>query len=76
MVWLGGTRLGLTRHGRRGSAGCLIPPLEYHTLGNAQLDRASVTLHVYGGEMNNCHVFEPSGAGAYRRVTRPLAYHD
>jgi predicted metal-dependent enzyme (double-stranded beta helix superfamily) len=61
---------------RRGSAGCLIPPFEYHTLGNAQPDRASVTLHVYGGEMNHCHVFEPSGAGEYRRVTRPLAYND
>ena len=61
---------------RRGSAGCLIPPFEYHTLGNAQLDGPSVTLHVYGGEMNHCHVFEPAGAGEYRRVTRPLAYHD
>ncbi len=58
----------------RGSAGCLIPPFEYHTLGNAA-DSPSVTLHVYGGEMDHCHVFEPSGDGSYRRVRKELAYH-
>ena len=60
----------------RGAAGCLIPPFEYHTLANAQLDAPSVTLHVYGGEMDHCHVFEPSGDGGYRRVTKTLSYHD
>ena len=35
-----------------GSAGCLIPPFEYHILGNALADRPSITLHVYGGDMN------------------------
>jgi predicted metal-dependent enzyme (double-stranded beta helix superfamily) len=60
----------------RGSAGCLIPPFEYHTLANARRDSTSVTLHVYGGEMDHCHVFEPSGDGTYRRVTRTLRYHD
>jgi predicted metal-dependent enzyme (double-stranded beta helix superfamily) len=59
-----------------GSAGCLIPPFEYHTLANAQSDNSSITLHVYGGEMDHCHVFEPSADGAYRRVTRALSYHD
>ena len=58
----------------RGSAGCLIPPFEYHTLGNVN-DTPSVTLHVYGGEMDHCHIFEPSGDGAYRRVRRELSYH-
>ena len=58
----------------RGSAGCLIPPFEYHTLGNAA-DSPSVTLHVYGGEMDHCHIFEPSGDGSYRRVRRELSYH-
>ncbi|MEO6235725.1 MAG: cysteine dioxygenase family protein [Vicinamibacterales bacterium] len=58
----------------RGSAGCLIPPFEYHTLGNAA-ETPSVTLHVYGGEMDHCHVFEPSGDGWYRRVRKELAYH-
>jgi predicted metal-dependent enzyme (double-stranded beta helix superfamily) len=60
----------------RGSAGCLIPPFEYHTLANAKPDRESITMHVYGGEMDHCHVFEPTGDGAYRKVTRSLSYHD
>lgn len=60
----------------RGAAGCLIPPFEYHTLANARPDRSSITMHVYGGEMDHCHVFEPSGDGVYRRVTRSLSYTD
>ena len=59
----------------RGTAGCLIPPFEYHTLGNAA-ETSSVTLHVYGGEMDHCNVFEPSGDGSYRRIRKELAYHD
>jgi predicted metal-dependent enzyme (double-stranded beta helix superfamily) len=58
----------------RGSAGCLIPPFEYHTLGNAD-DTPSITLHVYGGEMDHCHVFEPVDGGGYRRVRKDLSYH-
>jgi len=60
----------------RGSAGCLIPPFEYHTLANKRTDGASITLHVYGGEMTHCHVFEPAGEGSYTRTTRELSYHD
>ena len=60
----------------RGSAGCLIPPFEYHTLANARPDQTAVTLHVYGGEMDHCHVFEPAADGTYRRTTRTLSYHD
>ena len=60
----------------RGSAGCLIPPFEYHTLANADPEGTSITLHVYGGEMDHCHVFEPAGDGSYRRVTRALSYHE
>ena len=59
----------------RGSAGCLIPPFEYHTLANDSAGTTSITLHVYGGEMDHCHVFEPAGDGSYRRVTRALSYH-
>lgn len=59
----------------RGSAGCLIPPYEYHTLANRLPDAASVTLHVYGGEMTSCHVFQPQEDGTYRRVERQLSYH-
>jgi predicted metal-dependent enzyme (double-stranded beta helix superfamily) len=60
----------------RGSAGCLIPPFEYHTLGNAAETSSAVTLHVYGGEMDHCNVFEPSADGSYRRVRKELGYHD
>lgn len=59
----------------RGTAGCLIPPFEYHTLGNARADGTSVTLHVYGGEMDHCHAFEPAANGGFTRVRRELAYH-
>ena len=62
-------------HAIVGSAGCLIPPFEYHTLANA-LDQPSITLHIYGGEMSTCHVFEPAGDGRYIRRDRALAYHD
>ncbi len=62
-------------HAAVGSAGCLIPPFEYHTLANA-LDEPSITLHVYGGEMTSCHVFEDAGGGRFVRRERTLAYSD
>jgi predicted metal-dependent enzyme (double-stranded beta helix superfamily) len=61
-------------HAAVGSAGCLIPPFEYHILANA-LDEPSITLHVYGGEMTTCHVFVPIAGGRYMREERPLCYH-
>ena len=51
------------------------PAVRYHTLGNVS-QAPSVTLHVYGGEMDHCHVFEPAGDGSYRRVLKTLSYHD
>jgi predicted metal-dependent enzyme (double-stranded beta helix superfamily) len=62
-------------HASVGSAGCLIPPFEYHILANA-LDTPSITLHVYGGEMTTCHVFEPVANGRYVRRERPLSYQE
>ena len=62
-------------HAAVGSAGCLIPPFEYHILANA-LDEPSITLHVYGGEMTICHVFVPVADGRYVRTERPLCYHE
>jgi 3-mercaptopropionate dioxygenase len=59
-----------------GKAGALIPPFEHHTLANARPDRASLTLHVYGGEMNHCDIFEPAGGGLYRRCTKKLSYDE
>jgi len=58
----------------RGAAGCLIPPFEYHTLGNLA-DTPSVTLHVYGGDMTYCHVFEPQADGVWHRVRKDLSFH-
>jgi len=59
-----------------GSAGALIPPFEHHVLANARPDRASLTLHVYGGEMDHCNVFEPAGDGLFRRCTKRLSYDE
>jgi predicted metal-dependent enzyme (double-stranded beta helix superfamily) len=55
-----------------GEAGALIPPFEYHLLRNAT-SLPAVTLHVYGGELNACHIFEPV-EGGWRRRYRELAY--
>lgn len=59
-----------------GSSGALIPPFEYHSLGNALDDRLSVTVHVYGGEMAGCSVFEPQADGSFLRRRKSLSYHD
>lgn len=63
-------------HALAGASGALIPPFEYHTLTNALPDHVSVTLHVYGGEMKQCHVFEPAEGGAFRRVEKHLVLND
>lgn len=59
-------------HAGVGEAGALIPPFEYHILENADT-QPSVTLHVYGGEMDHCHIFEPVQDGWIRRY-RELTY--
>jgi 3-mercaptopropionate dioxygenase len=59
-----------------GTAGCLIPPFEYHTLANASATGPSITLHVYGGEMDHCHIFALRPDGRYERQTRGLSYTD
>lgn len=61
---------------RAGRAGCLIPPLEHHTLANPDAGTRAVSLHVYGGEMNRCHAFEPLGRGWYSRHERALGYDE
>jgi 3-mercaptopropionate dioxygenase len=59
-----------------GSAGCLIPPTDHHVLANARPSRASVTLHVYGGDLDDCKVFVPATAdGRYAESTRMLSFH-
>jgi predicted metal-dependent enzyme (double-stranded beta helix superfamily) len=55
-----------------GSAGRLIPPFDYHTIANARPDEPSITVHVYGGEMDHCSIFEPRDGGWYEEVHRRL----
>jgi len=59
-----------------GSAGSLIPPFEYHTISNRDPSCVAVTLHVYGGEMDHCNIFEPVEGGGYRMLEKQLSYHD
>ena len=56
-----------------GEAGALIPPFEYHMIENPT-GQSAVTIHVYGGEMKFCHVFEPVGDGGYERKYKDLTY--
>jgi predicted metal-dependent enzyme (double-stranded beta helix superfamily) len=57
-----------------GDAGCLIPPYEYHILGNALPQESTVTLHVYGGEMDHCHLFRKE-QDWWERERRELDYY-
>lgn len=57
-----------------GTAGCLIPPHEYHTIHNTSDDDCAVTLHIYGGEMHCCNAFEPEGDNWFRKVKKDLAF--
>jgi predicted metal-dependent enzyme (double-stranded beta helix superfamily) len=57
-----------------GSAGCLIPPHEYHTIRNASDEDCAVTLHIYGGEMDCCNVFQDRGDGWHVKVKKNLCY--
>lgn len=64
----GSTRAGV------GDAGCLIPPYEYHVLGNALTDRSSISLHVYRGEMESCNLYVPCTEGWWERIPKQLRY--
>jgi 3-mercaptopropionate dioxygenase len=59
-------------HAGVGEAGALIPPFEYHVLENAG-EQPAVTIHVYGGELDHCHIFEPVDGGWLRKY-RELTY--
>lgn len=56
-----------------GSAGSLIPPHEYHAIRNASDRDIAVSLHVYGGEMSCCSMFQPLGDDWYRCCAKPLS---
>lgn len=55
-----------------GSAGRLIPPHDYHTIQNALPDQPSITIHVYGGEMDHCFIYEPRENGWYEEIAKTL----
>jgi predicted metal-dependent enzyme (double-stranded beta helix superfamily) len=60
-----------------GSAGYLIPPTDHHVLGNARPDAVSITLHVYGGDLDDCKVFLPATPdGRYQESMRALSFHE
>ena len=59
-----------------GSSGALIPPYEYHILGNALPDEVSVTLHIYGGEMNHCSLYQPQADGLWTKLEKRLTYDE
>lgn len=59
-----------------GDAGCLIPPFEYHILSNAGSAETSITMHVYGGEMDHCSCFEQQPDGWYKNRQVVLTYDD
>ncbi len=56
-----------------GSAGSLIPPFEYHTIFNHRSD-PSITIHVYGGKMDCCTIFEARQDGWFERRQKNLSY--
>ena len=47
-----------------------------HVLGNALPDQTSITLHIYGGEMDRCSIFQPQADGLWERSVKPLRYDD
>lgn len=56
-----------------GECGALIPPVEYHKIANRS-DRLALTIHVYGGLMRECRIFEPQPDGAWFAQTHPLTF--
>jgi predicted metal-dependent enzyme (double-stranded beta helix superfamily) len=60
-----------------GSAGCLIPPTDHHVLANARPSAASITLHIYGGDLDDCKVFVPATTdGRYAETMKSLSFHE
>ena len=56
-----------------GSAGCLIPPHEYHVIRNPA-DEPAISIHIYGGDMTFCNVFEDRGQGWFEKHGKPLGF--
>jgi predicted metal-dependent enzyme (double-stranded beta helix superfamily) len=61
-------------HAGIASAGCLIPPYEYHRIENSDDRDVAVSIHIYGGDMTRCNVFESVGDGWYRPSEKRLGF--
>jgi predicted metal-dependent enzyme (double-stranded beta helix superfamily) len=59
-----------------GEAGRLLPPTDHHIIANALSDQASLTLHVYGGELGECQVFLPEPDGLFVSRVKALSFHN
>ena len=58
-----------------GSAGCLIPPYEYHLISNPCDRSPAVSLHIYGGDMTQWQVFVKEGDSQWHHsVMKPLSF--
>jgi 3-mercaptopropionate dioxygenase len=59
----------------KGSTSYLIPPFEHHMTRNVS-NEVAISLNIYGGEMQACNIFLPTGSGTYSRQRRVLSYSD
>lgn len=57
-----------------GQCGALIPPVEYHKIANPY-DQPAFTIHVYGGRMRTCRVFERRADDTYQVRLQPLGFN-
>ena len=55
-----------------GSAGSLIPPHEYHAIGNASPDKVAVSVHIYQAPIEHCCKFVPQDGEWYVRTDATL----
>ena len=55
-----------TQYALPGEADFRIPPAEHHVLENDQ-DEPSITIHVFGGILKECGIFEPVAGGYVMR---------
>ena len=65
-------RAGGGMHAGPGSAGSLIPPHEYHTIRNTNMDAVAVSLHIYKAEMACCSKFQPHDGEWFIRETAEM----
>lgn len=56
-----------------GSAGCLIPPHEYHAIRNPSPRDVAVSVHIYQEPMTCCGVFAQSEDGWHRYIEKQLS---